>query len=103
MMLTGHNAEIGGRMTLMTMVKIGERLRLTRACYGLTQGEFAEGAGIARHTYNQYENGKKRPSLETATALCDAYGLTLDWIFHGRVEGLPHQLARIFPIRRRQR
>ncbi len=59
----------------------------------MSQVEFAERAGISQNAYNQYEHAKRRLSLEAAYALCDTYDLTLDWIYRGRTEGLPHQLA----------
>jgi DNA-binding XRE family transcriptional regulator len=31
--------------------------------------------------YNQFENGVQGPSIESALALCDAFDLTLDWIY----------------------
>jgi len=72
---------------------VGERLRLTRQITGLDQGEFAGRAGIAPNTYNQIEKGKKYPSTEKAIALCEAYDLTLDWIYRGDPSGLRYQTA----------
>jgi transcriptional regulator with XRE-family HTH domain len=72
---------------------IGERLRLTRQVSGLGQGEFGRRAGLAANTYNQLEQGKKGPSLQNAIALCEAYDLTLDWIYRGDVSGLPYKLV----------
>ena len=72
---------------------VGERLRLTRQALGLHQNEFAEGAGLAANTYNQYESGTNMPALDRAIALCDAYSLTLDWIYRGDPSGLRYQLA----------
>ncbi len=71
---------------------IGERLLLTRQALGLAQGVFAVRAGLAHNTYNQYETGKKRPSVQNAIALCEAYDLTLDWIYRGDNSGLPMRL-----------
>ncbi len=62
---------------------VGERLRLVRRVLDLGQGEFAQRAGIATNTYNQIELGIKLPSIETAIAFCDAYRISLDWIFRG--------------------
>lgn len=76
-----------------SLENIADRLQLTRAVLGLSQGEFAKGAGLAANTYNQYENAKKRPSLEGAIALCEAYDLTLDWIYRGDPSGLPYRTA----------
>lgn len=76
-----------------TAISIGERLRLTRQALGLRQNQFCERAGIEATAYNQNENGKKRPSIETSIALCDTYALTLDWIFRDEPSGLPYALA----------
>jgi transcriptional regulator with XRE-family HTH domain len=73
---------------------IAARLRLTRRVIGLGQYEFANRANIAGNTYNQYEQGKKRPTIENAMALCHEYGLTLDWIYAGDPGNLPYTLAK---------
>jgi DNA-binding XRE family transcriptional regulator len=76
-----------------TLQAIAHRLERTREALGLSQSEFADKAGIARNTYNQWEKGKGRPQLDGAIALCTAYGLTLDWIYFGQMAGLPYQTA----------
>jgi transcriptional regulator with XRE-family HTH domain len=72
---------------------IGKRLKAFRKTTGLSQKEFANRAGIADTTYNQYEQGKSQPKVENAYALCDTYGLTLDWIFSGNTAGLPYRIV----------
>lgn len=72
---------------------IGRRLELTRQVLGLQQNEFCEKARIAANTYNQYERGKKRPSLGNALKLCDTYHLTLDWIYRGDPSALRYTTA----------
>lgn len=67
---------------------IALRLVVTREALGLRQGEFAAKAEIAANTYNQYEQGKNRISLDKAIALCDEFGMTLDWIYRGEPSGL---------------
>jgi len=74
---------------------IGERLRLTREAMRLQQNEFAERAGIAPTTYNQWEKGKNEPDVGYAIALCDAHHLTLDWIYRGDASGLKYELAEL--------
>lgn len=76
-----------------TMTAIGLRLELTRAVLGLAQGEFCSKAHIAPNTYNQYEQGKRKPTVENAISLCDTYGLTLDWIYRGDPSGLRYNVA----------
>jgi len=73
--------------------EIARRLERTRTALDLSQSEFAEKAGIARNTYNQWEKGKGRPQLDGAIALCNTYHLTLDWIYFGEMNGLPYQIA----------
>jgi transcriptional regulator with XRE-family HTH domain len=68
-------------------------LLLTRQALGLAQKEFADRAGLAANTYNQYETGRNIPALDRAHALCDTYALTLDWIYRGDPSGLRYELA----------
>lgn len=72
---------------------IGERLRLTRQALGMQQTEFAASASLRSNTYNQYEKGKNIPRIAEAIAICEAHGLTLDWIYRGDASGLRYQLA----------
>lgn len=76
-----------------SMDAIGRRLELTRQVFGLAQNDFCARAEIATNTYNQYERGKKRPTVENAIALCETYDLTLDWIYRGDPSGLRYNLA----------
>jgi transcriptional regulator with XRE-family HTH domain len=72
---------------------IGLRLELTRLALGFDhQNRFCGRAGIATNTYNQYETGDRRPAVENAVALCEAYDLTLDWIYRGDPSGLRYDL-----------
>lgn len=75
------------------MGEVGDRLRLSRQALGLSQVDFAQRAGIAANTYNQYERGKKLPSISNAVALCEAHDLTLDWLFRDDPSNLPYKLA----------
>jgi transcriptional regulator with XRE-family HTH domain len=68
---------------------ICERLRDTRAALGHTnQADYARRAGISPTAYNNYEHGY-RIGLEAALKLCDAYNLSLDWIYFGDTANLP--------------
>lgn len=78
---------------LPSNVEIGLRLLHTRQALGIGQTAFAERAEISATAYNQWEKGKKRPSIENAIELCDTYDLTLDWIFRGDPSGLRYELA----------
>jgi transcriptional regulator with XRE-family HTH domain len=66
---------------------------LTREILGLTQKEFAESAGMILSRYNLREAGKIPLPLRGGIELCDAHDLTLDWLYRGKVQGLPIWLA----------
>ena len=84
-------------------VAIGLRLRLTREVLGLTQAEFADRCGIARNTFNQYEQGKNKPQLPLAIEMCERFNLTLDWLYRGDPSGLPYKMADSLKALRSQR
>ena len=89
----GRKSKVGGKKAAPKFPAIGERLRVTREAEGLQQNEYAERAGLAVNTYNQYEQGKTRPKIENAVKLCETYKLTLDWIYRGDPSGLRYNLA----------
>lgn len=66
---------------------------MTRKIFGLTEKEFAERAGVVLGRYHLWETGRIPISLSSAMALCVAHGLTLDWLYRGKILGLPLGLA----------
>jgi DNA-binding XRE family transcriptional regulator len=83
---------------------IGERLMLSRQVTGKTQGEYSAAAKIPQNTYNQYERGKARPTVDHANAICDVHKITLDGIYRGDPSGLqPDMLAAIKALRAHRR
>lgn len=67
---------------------IGARLRITREALALPQNTFADMADIKANAYNQYEQGRTRPSIDNALALKHTHRLTLDWIYDGDIDSL---------------
>lgn len=68
---------------------IGERLVSIRAGFSdLGQKAWAERHGFNPTQYNNWETGARRIPLESAEKLCRLYGLTLDFIYLGRRDGL---------------
>lgn len=53
-------------------------LKAIRKQRGLTQGQLATLAGINRITIIKYESGKVDPTIESATKLANALGVTVD-------------------------
>ena len=68
---------------------IGRRLEALRTGFSdLTQKAWAEKHGFNPTQYNNWAKGSRRIPVEAAEKLCDRYGLTLDAIYRGKVDGL---------------
>ena len=77
-------------------LEIGQRLRkLGEAMSDLNQKESVETHGFHQPQYNNWERGIRRISIDEAIGLCDRYGLTLDFIYRGRADGLPETPKRV--------
>ncbi|MGE0751834.1 MAG: helix-turn-helix transcriptional regulator [Variibacter sp.] len=82
---------------------IGYRLFLIRTGWSKAQGherplgqkEFAELAGIpTRQAWNNAETGDNRIGIDNAIRVCQLTGASLDYIFFGLKDGLPHRLVK---------
>lgn len=98
------NTTIGGLLTYSQFVNIGSmtdalnqrefhdvavRLRQIREAFSdLSQKDWAEKHGFNKTQYNNWEKGLRRIPVENAERLSDTYGLTLDFIYRGRRDGL---------------
>lgn len=74
---------------------IGNRLRAWREALDLRQVDVVEASEgrFQANGWSQWESGKTRLSLDNALLLVDRYrGLTLDYIYRGKYEGVPHEL-----------
>ena len=58
----------------------GERLLMLRKKNGLTQAQAAEHISVAPSSYAAYEAGKKAPKITILMKICDAYGVSADWL-----------------------
>lgn len=72
---------------------ISARLRLTRDALEMTQSEWCRRTGIATNTWNNYEKGLNRISLDEAFKIARTIGATLDWIYRGDESGLPKRIT----------
>ncbi len=70
-------------------LSIAERLKITRSALGLTQKGIATPLSVTREAYTQWETGAREPSWQMAVELCEAYDLSLDWIYRGDMTRLP--------------
>jgi len=72
---------------------VGSRLDATRAALEIDHADMARMLGINPQRWSNYTNGHRPISVDLAILLCDRFGLTLDWIYRGRIDGMPVGLA----------
>lgn len=78
-------------------VEIGKRLERVRVGFsGLSQKAWAEKHGFSVTQYNNWEKGTRRIPVDAAESLSDRYGLTLDAIYRGRLDGLSEKALKVF-------
>lgn len=76
--------------------EIAERVtRIRKAFSGLNQKEWAEKHAFSQTQYNNWEKGTRRIPVDDAEKLCALYGLTLDFIYRGRRDGLSESAAKV--------
>lgn len=72
---------------------VATRLTRSREILGMDKQTFAEKAGMSPQAYGPFENGTRDLSLVAAKLLRKAYGLTLEFMYFGNTEDLPHRIA----------
>ncbi|PCI53856.1 MAG: hypothetical protein COB36_11495 [Alphaproteobacteria bacterium] len=78
---------------------ISDRLRLIRKILDKTQPEFGKDMGISKQTYAHYESGGTCIPPVRARRLLEIYGISLDFIYAGRIDTLPHKIARALSLK----
>lgn len=66
--------------------EIGKRIKELRVYLGLTQKEFAEKIYSSYRSVQNWESGDRFISESNLRLLVDAYGVSVDWIYHGTGE-----------------
>lgn len=72
---------------------VAMRLRAAREALGLTMTEFARRADMGIQTYSPFENAERPLSLIAAKKLRKAHGLSLEFMYFGKIDDLPHRIA----------
>jgi hypothetical protein len=68
--------------------EIAARLgQVRRAFSDLPRTGWADLHGFNRPQYTHWENGTRRIPIENAEVICDRYGLSLDFIYRGKLDG----------------
>lgn len=73
--------------------EVAARLARVREVIGLDKQTFAERAGMSPQAYGAFENGARDLSLEAAKKLRKTYGLSLEFLYFGNIDALPHKIA----------
>jgi transcriptional regulator with XRE-family HTH domain len=66
-----------------TLDGIAGRLLRTREAHKMNQAQWCRLVGIEPQAWNNYETGRRRISLDQAIKVCQATGVTTDWIYRG--------------------
>jgi len=75
--------------------EIGERLARIRWAFSeLNQKDWATKNRFNVAQYNNWERGTRRVPVEAAMQLCETYGVTLDFVYRGRTDGLSESLRK---------
>ena len=76
--------------------EIGARLLAVRTGFS----DLGNKAWAAKHNFGEtqyfnWEKGDRRITVDEAQKLADTYGLTLDWIYRGRRDGLSEKASKV--------
>lgn len=75
---------------------VGERLRSIREGFSdLNQKAWAEKHGFNITQYNNWERGVRRIPVDDAERLCSLYGVSLDFVYRGRRDGLSERSSKV--------
>jgi len=84
---------VGSNRGMAESIKsLAARLKLTREALELSAADLCRQIDCKPNRWSQYEAGERKITLEVANALCDEFGLSLDWIYRANPAQLPHAL-----------
>lgn len=77
--------------------EIADRLIRIRKAFApeANQKEWAAKHGFNATQVNNWEKGSRRIPVENAERLCETYGVTLDFIYRGRRDGLSETASKM--------
>lgn len=72
---------------------VARRLKAVREELGRDQPSMAKWLGVGRTRYIGWERAANLPNERVMLVLCDRTGLTLDYVYRGRLDAVPLALA----------
>lgn len=73
--------------------QVGRRLTALRLHHGMTKGEFANSVEIDQTSYGRIEKGLKPLKADMAYRIAERWGVSMDFLYRGRLTELPSNLA----------
>lgn len=74
-------------------VAVGRRLKALRDYREKNKAEFADSVGIDRTSYGRIEKGLKPLKADMAYRIAERWGVSMDFLYRGRLTELPDSLA----------
>lgn len=81
------------QISKIDMIGIGQRLRAIRETEGLSSKDFALSVHIDPSSYSKIENGTKALKMEMGYIVAERYGVSMDFIYRGRLTDLPEKIS----------
>lgn len=75
--------------------EVGDRLKVTRKAFGLSQEELAHLLGVTRGAIANWERGTRLADAAAMVRLCRAYRISMDWLYMGDMSQLPPPLEKV--------
>ncbi|WP_265886660.1 helix-turn-helix domain-containing protein [Roseomonas mucosa] len=73
--------------------EVGARLRLAMEAQGLSQSDLSRVLHVSLSKIGNWLRGDNYPDAYLMTVFCDRYGVTMDWLYRGKIAGLPSEMA----------
>lgn len=74
-------------------IEIGERLSIIRDILDLSNNDLAESLGVSSSRIGNWISGHRRLPVDYSIKLLRVYGISLDYIYDGKVNALPASIA----------
>jgi transcriptional regulator with XRE-family HTH domain len=72
---------------------VAQRLIALRTSLGMSRAAFADITGIDRSSYTKIEKGEKPLLPPSAYRICQLYGVDMNYLYMGRIDGLAVKLS----------
>lgn len=84
---------VSGFNMKIDLAAVGHRLEKLRIALDLNKGEFASSFGIDPSSYSKVIRGDKPLKADMAFEISEKWGVTMDYLYRGRLVDLPDALA----------